>query len=86
MVGMSSNTSGTGKGLRIISLGQGQGPIAEKAIDLCQKLGYWLCLQNCHLSVSWLSKLEQIIEKMSSGGEPGGKLPTCCILLYIYNF
>ena len=55
-----------GPGLRIISLGQGQGPIAERAIDLAQKSGDWVCLQNCHLAVSWLAKLEQIVEKMQN--------------------
>jgi dynein heavy chain, axonemal len=55
-----------GSGLRIISLGQGQGPIAEKAIDIAQKTGDWVCLQNCHLAVSWLSKLEQTVEKMQN--------------------
>ena len=53
-------------GLRIISLGQGQGPIAEKAIDMAQKMGDWVCLQNCHLAVSWLAKLEQIVETMQN--------------------
>ena len=52
-----------GGGLRIISLGQGQGPIAERAIETAQKVGDWVCLQNCHLAVSWLAKLEQIVEK-----------------------
>ena len=41
-----------------------QGPIAEKAIQQAILSGYWICLQNCHLAVSWLSKLEQIIEKI----------------------
>ncbi len=56
-------------GLRIISLGQGQGPIAEKAITNAQAMGDWVCLQNCHLAVSWLSRLEQIVESMQN--DPG---------------
>jgi dynein heavy chain len=55
-----------GSGLRIISLGQGQGPIAERAIDMAQKSGDWVCLQNCHLAVSWLSKLELTVERMQN--------------------
>jgi dynein heavy chain len=55
-----------GGGLRIISLGQGQGPIAEKAIELAQASGDWVCLQNCHLAVSWLAKLEQMVEHMQN--------------------
>jgi len=57
-----------GGGLRIISLGQGQGPIAERAIQNAQKMGDWVCLQNCHLAVSWLAKLEAIVE--STQNEP----------------
>lgn len=52
--------------LKIISLGQGQGPIAERVLELAMKAGSWVCLQNCHLAVSWLPKLEQIIEKFQS--------------------
>ena len=58
-----------GSGLRIISLGQGQGPIAERAIENAQRQGDWICLQNCHLAVSWLAKLEQIVEKMQNEPE-----------------
>jgi dynein heavy chain len=55
-----------GSGLRIISLGQGQGPIAERALQQAQLTGDWVCLQNCHLAVSWLPKLEFIVEKMQN--------------------
>lgn len=64
-----ADSKGKANGLRIISLGQGQGPIAERAIEMSCRSGDWVCLQNCHLAVSWLTKLEQIVEKIQSGIE-----------------
>lgn len=52
--------------LKMRSLGQGQGPEAENAIQSAVQRGEWVYLQNCHLSLSWLPELEVIVNRFST--------------------
>lgn len=48
--------------LESISLGRSQGPKALEAIKRAyMQRGNWVYLQNCHLAISFMPKLEQII-------------------------
>ncbi|GCB85314.1 hypothetical protein scyTo_0025975, partial [Scyliorhinus torazame] len=49
--------------LNMVSLGRGQGPIAEELIHKAQKgKGRWVFLQNCHLAAFFMPALQAIIE------------------------
>jgi hypothetical protein len=60
-----ADAMGFGNKIFSISLGQGQGPLAESRIAEAIDKGTWVCLQNCHLSVSWMPTLERICEEIS---------------------
>ena len=47
-----------------VSLGQGQGPIAERLLSTGMDRGLWVCLQNCHLSTSWMPTLERVLASL----------------------
>ena len=44
----------------VISLGQGQGPKAERLMEMGQSDGSWVILQNAHLAISWMPALERV--------------------------
>eukprot|EP00002_Diphylleia_rotans_P013196 TRINITY_DN2570_c0_g1_i1.p1 TRINITY_DN2570_c0_g1~~TRINITY_DN2570_c0_g1_i1.p1 ORF type:complete len:3210 (-),score=627.88 TRINITY_DN2570_c0_g1_i1:227-9145(-) len=50
----------------IISLGQGQGPLADRMVHEGSDKGRWVLLQNCHLATSWMTNLEHITEELFS--------------------
>ncbi|XP_015770017.1 PREDICTED: dynein heavy chain 6, axonemal-like [Acropora digitifera] len=52
--------------IQAISLGQGQGPVAEKMIANATKTGDWIFLQNCHLAASWMLAMETLIKHLST--------------------
>ncbi|CAD7943415.1 unnamed protein product [Amoebophrya sp. A25] len=56
---------GMSKKLEMISLGQGQGPKAAALIENGVHSGSWVLLQNCHLAISWMPKLEAIVEQFN---------------------
>jgi len=53
------------KKLKAISLGQGQGQLAETTVEVGEDKGTWVCLQNCHLFVSWMPVLERLCEEIT---------------------
>eukprot|EP01119_Soliformovum_irregulare_P017771 TRINITY_DN5330_c1_g1_i1.p1 TRINITY_DN5330_c1_g1~~TRINITY_DN5330_c1_g1_i1.p1 ORF type:complete len:2639 (+),score=886.96 TRINITY_DN5330_c1_g1_i1:107-7918(+) len=50
--------------IEFISLGKDQGPMATKQIKKSAKDGKWICLQNCHLAVTFLPHLEKLISSL----------------------
>jgi dynein heavy chain len=51
-----------------ISLGQGQGDIAVDAIEHAKEAQQWVVLQNCHLSPSFMPRLDALLEKIPREG------------------
>ncbi|XP_061731227.1 dynein axonemal heavy chain 1 [Nerophis ophidion] len=52
------------KKMSAISLGQGQGPLAEALMRTAMERGQWVFFQNCHLAPSWMPALESLIENI----------------------
>lgn len=56
---------GYAQSFKTIALGPQQQSQAEKLIEQAQVQGAWICLQNCHMSIDWLTQLELIWARMS---------------------
>merc|ERR1711959_169523 len=70
----------------LVSLGQGQEPVAEKAVEHAAKNGGWVFLQNIHLTPNWTAGyLEKRLDNIAEGthesfrlflsAEPDGGIP-----------
>ncbi|KAA6382715.1 MAG: putative dynein heavy chain, partial [Streblomastix strix] len=55
-----AQSKGMEQRLQLLSLGQGQGPIAVAMLKEAALKGNWVFLQNCHLAASWMPELERI--------------------------
>jgi dynein heavy chain len=61
-----------------VSLGQGQEPVAEKALEAAHRAGGWVFLQNIHLTPNWTGGkngyLEKRVEKIAEGAHEDFRL------------
>ena len=53
--------------LVVVSLGQGQEAVAEKALDRMLAEGGWVVLQNIELAAGWLPMLERRLDSLAEG-------------------
>ena len=63
---------GYGDRLQIVSLGQGQGPVAQSLILEGMRTGDWVLLQNCMLAKSWMGELDRIVFELQIKSKKGG--------------
>ena len=58
----------------VISLGEGQEPVALKAINSGVVNGTWVLLQNCELGLGLMNEMESIINKLRGSIDPNFRL------------
>ena len=54
-----------GKKITVLSMGQGRGRQARKAVSEAVKNGDWVFLQHCHLGRSFMTGFEEIVQNLS---------------------
>jgi len=52
----------------MVSMGQGQDVIADRFMEAAHREGHWVILCNIHLMISWLGKLEKILDDFAIAG------------------
>ena len=72
------------KYLKSYSLGRGREKGAEELIADAFEKGFWVLLQNCHLSLSWMPKLEAIIDNF--GNHPHDRFRLCLVTMSTPEF
>jgi len=58
----------------VISLGEGQEPVAQKAINAAVVNGTWVLLQNCELGLGLMNEMENIINDKKDDMDPNFRL------------
>lgn len=58
----------------VISLGEGQDPVALKAINTAVTTGTWVLLQNCELGLGLMKELESLLNKLKPSMDPNFRL------------
>ena len=58
----------------VISLGEGQEPVALKAINAGVVSGTWVLLQNCELGLGLMNEMESILNKLKGNMDPNFRL------------
>lgn len=67
----------------VVSLGQGQEPIAMAQLTQARAAGGWVLLQNIHLTIDWTAgPLEKAVDKLAVGGHPDFRRAAPCMRLH----
>lgn len=58
----------------VVSMGEGQEPVAIKAMQVGAANGTWVLLQNCELGLELMATMEEFLEKLKEGMDPSFRL------------